>query len=73
MHYKHYQPLYETFIIIYLQQVSGNLQSNFHVGNHAGIMTLKYPVPESRRKISYHSGWSAGVEHYKTQDFPAWF
>ena len=60
MHYKHYLPLYETFIIINLQQVLGNLQSSFHVGNAAGIMALKYPVSESRRKTSYHSVGSAG-------------
>lgn len=60
MHYKHSLPLYETFIIINLQQVLGNLQSSFHVGNAAGIMALKYPVSESRRKTSYHSVGSAG-------------
>lgn len=71
MHYKHYLPCYEAFIIIYSQQALCNLQSSFHVGNAIGTMKIKHPASESCRKKSYHSSQSAGVQHYKTQDFPA--
>lgn len=55
MHYKHYLPCYEAFIIIYSQQALCNLQSSFHVGNAIGTMKIKHPASESCRKKSYHS------------------
>lgn len=50
MHYKHYLPCYETFIIIYSQQALCNLQSSFHVGNAIGTMKIKHPASEAAER-----------------------